>query len=139
LYRYNAAYQIKMDDSPEEDPVLYTGDDNDDEIRAAAPASPRRLVRRLRSPADSGEDLVVGHLQVRRVVTEGKVLVGISCNDEPAEAEETRCANCGKRSANNRACRGCLVAHFCNSECQREGWGDHKAGLYKLKSVDPYG
>jgi hypothetical protein len=124
LYRYNAAYQIKMDDSPEEDPVLYTGDDNDDEIRAAAPASPRRLVR---------------HLQVRRVVTEGKVLVGISCNDEPAEAEETRCANCGKRSANNRACRGCLVAHFCNSECQREGWGDHKAGLYKLKSVDPYG
>jgi hypothetical protein len=107
------------------------------EIRAAAPASPRRLVRQLRSPGDSGEDWVVGHLQVRRDpagLKEGKVRVEISCTVEPAEAEETRCANCGKVSAKNRACRGCLLSYFCNSECQREGWGDHKAAC-KLTAV----
>ena len=51
----------------------------------------------------------------------------ISCTVERVEAEETRCAHCGKRSAKNRACRGCIIAHFCNSACQRDGWGDHKA------------
>jgi hypothetical protein len=109
---------------------VYIATDNDKEIRAAAPASPRRLVRQLRSPADSAEDWRVGYLRVsgeREEHSRSVEVTFFSSSEPPGEAEQSRCANCGKVSAKNRACRGCLVAHFCNSECYREGWGDHKA------------
>jgi hypothetical protein len=112
-----AAYQLKMDLSEDlqmEEALMYVATDNDEHIRAAAPASPRRLVRRLRSPADAGDDWRVGRLQVQRVAKgSGEDVEGISnCTEEEGtemgweDGEETRCANCGKRSAKNRACRG---------------------------------
>jgi hypothetical protein len=106
--------------------AVYIATDNDKEIRAAAPASPRRLVRQLRSPADSGEDWIVRRLRVQReeggtvkgaagAGVEGEVEDVDAVEEDAADtaaaaaAEETRCANCGKCSAKNRACRGGAV------------------------------
>ena len=130
-----APYQLKLDRDALM--VYISTDDDDNTIRAAAPASPRRLVIR-----PGGGDWVVGHLRVRRELKEGKEgeepveRIQICCTEEePVEGEETRCANCGKRSAKNRACRGCVISHFCNSACQKEGWEGSQGEAVQVESV----
>ena len=103
----------------QDSPLIYVASDGDGLIRAAAPASPRRLVRQLKSPALRGEDWDVGYLRLRREPRgkeEEEEVIGMTVQtlDEEAiaadvaaeAAEETRCANCGRCSAENRACRG---------------------------------
>ena len=84
-------------------PVVYVTSDNDAEIRAAAPASPRRLVRKLRSPGIDGEDWDVGRLSVKHELTGAE---GLAADAFAEGVEETRCAYCCKCSVENRACRG---------------------------------
>jgi hypothetical protein len=104
-------YQVQVD---HEEGARHADDlrycfDNDNVIREAIPHSPRRSVRKLRTPASKSCDWLV---EVARV-KEGQGIA--KC-----------CAHCGKRCPKNALCRGCKASVFCDAKCQSKEWKHHK-------------
>ena len=111
-----ASYQLQMDtDLKHLSFVRFDEDDND--IRAAVPSSPPRLVRCLREPTSLHDDYLV---------------------EKEAPVKGKRCAHCGNRNCcpKKARCRGCCIAVFCNTRCQTDGWNEHKGACKAAAAGD---
>ena len=46
-----------------------------------------------------------------------------------------RCATCGRQGVHLQHCQGCLVVRYCNRECQKKDWNEHKLVCKYLKGM----
>ncbi|KDR23505.1 histone-lysine N-methyltransferase SMYD3 [Zootermopsis nevadensis] len=53
-----------------------------------------------------------------------------------SKLREERCDNCFKRNRLLK-CSGCQYVYYCNRDCQRESWADHKQECNNLRRVSP--
>ncbi len=57
----------------------------------------------------------------------------------PGEPGERRCSHCGKAAQNLKKCSGCRQVRYCNAECQRAHWPQHKKDCRGLAKQDQPG
>jgi hypothetical protein len=48
---------------------------------------------------------------------------------------KTRCSSCLKSSVDLKSCMKCLMARYCNAECQKAHWSEHKLDCNMLHEV----
>lgn len=47
---------------------------------------------------------------------------------------EFQCSNCGVTSNSMLVCGSCKIARYCNEECQRKSWPEHKTCCAIIKA-----
>ena len=52
-----------------------------------------------------------------------------------ASASTKACGECGKAKGMLKKCAGCNGAYFCNEECQRASWAQHKPVCLVIKAI----